>query len=50
MNGTDQKALADRIAADPKGFAAWLASWFNDEAADAYEVGEHGSENCVVLT
>ena len=25
-------------------------TWFNDEAADEYEVGEHGSENCVVLT
>ena len=25
-------------------------TWFNDEAADAYEVGEHGSENCVLLT
>jgi 1,4-alpha-glucan branching enzyme len=24
--------------------------WFNDEAADAYELGEHGSENCVLLT
>lgn len=23
-------------------------SWFNDEAADRYEVGEHGTENCVV--
>ena len=25
-------------------------TWFNDEAADEYEVSEHGSENCVVLT
>jgi 1,4-alpha-glucan branching enzyme len=24
--------------------------WFNDEAADAYETNEHGSENCVLLT
>lgn len=24
--------------------------WFNDEAADAYEAGEHGSENCILLT
>lgn len=24
--------------------------WFNDEAADAYELGEHGSENCILLT
>jgi hypothetical protein len=23
-------------------------AWFNDEAADRYEVGEHGAENCVV--
>ncbi|MEZ4868396.1 MAG: isoamylase early set domain-containing protein [Caldilineaceae bacterium] len=22
--------------------------WFNDESADAYEVGEHGAENCIV--
>jgi 1,4-alpha-glucan branching enzyme len=22
--------------------------WFNDEAADAYEVGEHGAEDCIV--
>ncbi len=22
--------------------------WFNDEAADAYEKSEHGTENCVV--
>lgn len=25
-------------------------AWFNDEAADAYEASEHGSENCVLLT
>lgn len=24
--------------------------WFNDEAADAYELNEHGSENCILLT
>lgn len=24
--------------------------WVNDEAADAYEVSEHGSDNCVLLT
>ena len=24
-------------------------TWFNDEAADAYELGEHGTENCVVV-
>ncbi|MCL4863408.1 MAG: isoamylase early set domain-containing protein [Caldilineaceae bacterium] len=23
--------------------------WFNDEAADAYAVGDHGAENCVVV-
>lgn len=23
-------------------------TWFNDEAADRYELGEHGAENCVV--
>jgi 1,4-alpha-glucan branching enzyme len=23
--------------------------WFNDQSADAYEVGEYGAENCVVL-
>ena len=23
-------------------------NWFNDEAADRYEPGEHGSENCVI--
>ncbi len=23
--------------------------WFNDEKADAYEPGEHGEENCLVL-
>jgi 1,4-alpha-glucan branching enzyme len=23
--------------------------WFNDEAADAYEHGEHGTENCVLI-
>ena len=23
--------------------------WVNDEAADAYEVSEHGSDNCVLL-
>lgn len=40
MNGTDQKALADRIAADPKGFAAWLASWFSDETEPEREVPE----------
>jgi 1,4-alpha-glucan branching enzyme len=25
-------------------------SWFNDEAADAYEASEHSSENCILLT
>jgi 1,4-alpha-glucan branching enzyme len=25
-------------------------AWVNDEAADAYEASEHGSENCIVLT
>jgi 1,4-alpha-glucan branching enzyme len=25
-------------------------TWFNDEAADAYEVGEAGAENCVVMS
>ena len=25
-------------------------AWVNDEAADAYEASEHGSENCVLLT
>jgi len=25
-------------------------TWFNDEAADAYEVSEHNSENCILLT
>jgi 1,4-alpha-glucan branching enzyme len=25
-------------------------SWYNDEAADAYEASEHGSENCILLT
>ena len=24
--------------------------WVNDEAADAYEVSEHGTDNCVLLT
>lgn len=24
--------------------------WFNDDAADGYEMGEHGADNCVVLT
>ena len=24
--------------------------WFNDEDADAYEINEHGSENCILLT
>lgn len=24
--------------------------WFNDDAADAYETGEHGAENCVIFT
>lgn len=24
-------------------------TWFNDEAADAYEPSEHGAENCVVV-
>ncbi len=24
--------------------------WFNDEAADAYEPSEHGSENCIIIT
>lgn len=23
-------------------------TWFNDDAADRYEPGEHGAENCVV--
>ncbi len=23
--------------------------WFNDEAADAYELGDYGAEDCVVL-
>jgi 1,4-alpha-glucan branching enzyme len=23
--------------------------WFNDDAADAYEMGEHGSEDCVLV-
>jgi 1,4-alpha-glucan branching enzyme len=23
--------------------------WFNDDTADAYEIGEYGTENCVVL-
>ena len=25
-------------------------SWFNDDEADGYEMGEHGTENCVLLT
>lgn len=25
-------------------------TWFNDEAADAYEMGEAGAANCVVLS
>ena len=25
-------------------------NWINDEAADAYEASEHGSENCILLT
>ena len=25
-------------------------AWVNDEAADAYEASEHGSDNCVLLT
>lgn len=25
-------------------------TWFNDEAADAYEMGEAGAENCVVMS
>ena len=25
-------------------------AWVNDEAADAYETSEHGSDNCVLLT
>jgi 1,4-alpha-glucan branching enzyme len=24
-------------------------AWFNDETADAYEIGEYGSENCVIV-
>lgn len=24
-------------------------TWFNDEAADRYEPGEHGAENCVIV-
>ena len=24
--------------------------WFNDEAADGYAPGEHGTDNCIVLT
>ena len=24
--------------------------WFNDEAADAYEPNEHGSQNCIIIT
>ncbi|MDI9549904.1 MAG: isoamylase early set domain-containing protein [Chloroflexota bacterium] len=24
--------------------------WFNDDAADAYEPSEHGSENCIIIT
>jgi 1,4-alpha-glucan branching enzyme len=24
--------------------------WFNDEAADAYVLNEHGSQNCIVKT
>jgi len=23
--------------------------WFNDDAADAYESSEHGSENCIIV-
>lgn len=31
-------------------FRYWAESgdWFNDEAADGYEPGEYGAENCVV--
>ncbi len=25
-------------------------TWFNDEAADAYEPNEHGGQNCVIET
>ena len=25
-------------------------TWFNDEEADGYAMGEHGAENCVLLT
>ena len=24
--------------------------WFNDEGADAYEAGKHGSDNCIIIT
>lgn len=29
-------------------YLAENGDWFNDEAADAYEPGEHGAENCIV--
>lgn len=25
-------------------------AWFNDDDADGYELGEHGTENCILLT
>lgn len=25
-------------------------TWFNDEAADAYEMGEQGADNCIITT
>ncbi|MCP4360968.1 MAG: glycoside hydrolase [Chloroflexi bacterium] len=50
-NGTYSTA----VNLDPGGryefrYFATDGTWFNDEAADGYEPGEYGSDNCIVET
>lgn len=50
-NGTRSAALVlDRGKRHLFRYYSEDGVWFNDEAADAYEQGEFGCENCVLLT
>lgn len=47
------RSVAVRLPAGSRYRFRYLSEgwgWFNDDAADAYERGEYGADNCVVLT
>lgn len=48
-NGT-RSASVTLDAGKQYAFRYYVADgqWFNDDAADAYAVGDHGAENCII--